>query len=84
VGFDEVAPTSRMGGKNDIIRRYKVGHPEVLTVMIGDGSSDLETREDVDLFIGFGGFVSRENVRRGSAEFITRLSDAQSLMQVLV
>lgn len=38
--------------------------------MVGDGSSDLATRDVVDLFVGFGGVVSRDRVRRDSAVFI--------------
>jgi len=80
LGYDEAAPTSRMGGKNDIIRRYKVGHRDVITVMIGDGSSDLETQEDVDLFIGYGGFTARENVRKEPRHFISELSAATEIL----
>lgn len=38
--------------------------------MIGDGSSDLATRDVVDLFVGYGGVVAREKVRNGSDVFI--------------
>ena len=30
--------------------------------MVGDGSSDLSTRDYVDLFVGFGGVIARDNV----------------------
>lgn len=41
--------------------------------MVGDGVSDLETRPEVDLFVGYGGFVSREKVEREAAVFIRSL-----------
>ena len=31
-------------------------------MLIGDGTSDLEARGAVDLFVGFGGIVARERV----------------------
>lgn len=38
--------------------------------MIGDGSSDLATRPVVDLFVGYGGVVSRTKVKNDSDVFI--------------
>ncbi len=38
--------------------------------MIGDGSSDLATRDVVDLFVGYGGVVARDKVRNESDVFI--------------
>jgi phosphoserine phosphatase len=39
-------------------------------LMVGDGASDLAARAVVDLFVGFGGVVSREKVRREAEAFI--------------
>ncbi|MGV2436438.1 MAG UNVERIFIED_CONTAM: hypothetical protein LVT10_17365 [Anaerolineae bacterium] len=44
-------------------------------LFIGDGASDLATRSVVDLFVGFGGVVARENVRKGADVWL----EAQSL-----
>ncbi len=41
-------------------------------VMIGDGISDLETKPDVDLMIGFGGVVEREKVKKGADLWLNR------------
>ncbi len=40
-------------------------------LMIGDGSSDLATKDDVDLFVGFGGVIAREAVRAQSDIFVS-------------
>ncbi|GAB1421318.1 hypothetical protein MASR2M15_14750 [Anaerolineales bacterium] len=62
-------PLTVSTGKPDIIKELtqnQVGRK----LMIGDGSSDLATRPMVDLFVGFGGVVSREKVKEGSEVFI--------------
>ena len=41
-------------------------------IMVGDGLSDLEARDVVDLFIGFGGAVYRSRVVSESPVYIPR------------
>jgi phosphoserine phosphatase len=48
--------------------------------MIGDGVSDLETKPVVDLFVGFGGFTTRDRVKRESEVFVTSLSAVTKLV----
>jgi len=72
-GFDERCPTSRMGGKIEVIQADREECAAEKVVMVGDGSSDLETQPFVDRFIGFGGFVARENVKRQAGAFVTEL-----------
>jgi phosphoserine phosphatase len=72
-GFDSSYPTTRSGGKPEVVRRLKAELGPGKVVMVGDGVSDLEALPEVDLFIGFGGFVSRERVRREAAAFVTSL-----------
>jgi phosphoserine phosphatase len=54
-------PLTIARGKIDIIRRIRQDH-RGRAMLIGDGTSDLEARVAVDLFIGFGGIVARERV----------------------
>jgi phosphoserine phosphatase len=63
LGYDRGYPTTRNLGKNEIIREWKRAMLPERVVMMGDGISDLETRPDVDLFIGFGGVAARDKVR---------------------
>jgi len=79
-GFDSSFPTTRSGGKPEIIRslRSQLGPDRV--VMVGDGASDLETLPDVDLFVGYGGYVARDKVKRGSPAFVTSLADLLPLV----
>jgi phosphoserine phosphatase len=63
-------PLTVSSGKPAIIQALAAGkHGRRL--MIGDGASDLATRPVVDLFVGFGGVVSREKVMKGSEIFVT-------------
>jgi phosphoserine phosphatase len=75
--YDE-GPLTVSSGKPDIIRQLAEGkHGRRL--MIGDGSSDLATRDVVDLFVGFGGVVARDRVQRESEAFIQSESIAPIL-----
>lgn len=73
-------PTTRNLGKNEVIRQWKAAMLPKHVVMIGDGISDLETRADVDLFIGYGGVVARAAVLAGANYWVTELLDSLDLM----
>ncbi|MFH1499111.1 MAG: HAD-IB family phosphatase [Verrucomicrobiota bacterium] len=79
-GFDEGYPTTRSGGKPEVVARLKAELAPERIVMVGDGVSDLETRPVVDLFIGFGRYVAREKVRAGAARFVTSLAQIPGLL----
>jgi len=74
-GYGEDYPTTRNGGKNEIIREWKDAMQPFKVIMVGDGVSDLETKPDVDLFIGFGGVVQRPVVRASADAWIEEMSD---------
>lgn len=78
----EPNPLTGTLGKNQIIaqiRAEKTGR----VVMIGDGLSDLEVAEDVDLFVGFGGAVHRQRVAADAPVYIHTLTLAPLLPLVL-
>jgi phosphoserine phosphatase len=79
-GFDSAFPSTRSGGKPEIIERLKAELRPEGVVMVGDGVSDLETAPVVNLFIGYGGYVSREPVKRQAKAFVTRLSEVPALL----
>ena len=79
-GFGEDYPTTRNLGKNEIIREWQCAMLPERCVMMGDGVSDLETKPDVDLFIGFGGVVVRPKVQMGCDYWVTDLSEHSELM----
>ncbi len=71
-GFKETCDPDLIGNKPNIIRKYLANQcqNECLTAMIGDSVSDMKCRGVVDLFIGFGGVVEREKVKKESEIYI--------------
>jgi phosphoserine phosphatase len=65
-------------GKNRIVAQIRALHPG-RAMMVGDGLSDLEASEEVDLFVGFGGAVYRKRVAEESPVYITSPSLAPVL-----
>ncbi|WP_240963692.1 HAD-IB family phosphatase [Luteolibacter luteus] len=74
-GYGVDYPTTRNGGKPEVIREWKKAMLPEVVVMMGDGVSDLEAKGEVDLFIGFGGVVAREAVRLGADAWLTDMAD---------
>lgn len=68
-------PTTRNLGKNEVIREWRAAMLPEQVVMIGDGVSDLETRPDVDLFIGYGGVITRRAVQEGADRWALDLKE---------
>ncbi len=66
--YDE-GPLTVSSGKSAIISELAGALPG-RRMMIGDGSSDLATKSDVDLFVGYGGVVARDRVRAESDIFL--------------
>jgi phosphoserine phosphatase len=79
-GYDSEYPSTRSGGKVDIVNRLRSEFRPEKVVMVGDGVSDLETVPVVDLFVGFGGFATRERVKREAKAFVTSLAAVADLL----
>ncbi len=62
-------PLTVSSGKPAIVRELAAGKSG-RKMMIGDGSSDLAARAEVDLFVGFGGVVTRQKVKDGADIFV--------------
>ena len=79
-GYDTTYPTTRSGGKPEIVKALKRELSPAEFVMVGDGASDLETKSVVDRFVGFGRYTPREKVRQEAHAFIYALD---SLLTIL-
>ena len=77
-GFEESHPNARNGGKPRLIQQLRAEHGFATAVMVGDGVSDLETKDSVERFIGYGGFTPRDKVRAEADVFVTSLADVVS------
>lgn len=82
-GYGADYPTTRNLGKNEVIREWKHAMLPARVAMMGDGISDLETKPDVDLFIGFGGVVARPKVAADSHHWIADLRNRSKLMDII-
>jgi len=80
-GFDATFPTTRSGGKPICIADLKRELSPSSVVMVGDGVSDLETIDNVDLFVGFGRYTERAKVKAAAKAFIYSLSDLSPLLR---
>jgi len=66
----DIAPTplAETNGKRQVIAQLAAG--EAHTLLVGDGVTDLEARDAVKLFVGFGGVARRERVAAEADVFI--------------
>ena len=80
-GFDAEELTSRDGGKPAVIQRLKDAHGYKTVVMFGDGATDMQARPPADAFVGFGGVVVRENVKKGSDWFVMDFKEVIDVLQ---
>lgn len=82
-GYGETYPTTRNLGKNEVIREWSLAMLPERVVMMGDGMSDMETKPDVDLFIGFGGVVSRPRVMEGADYWLADMNERSGLWNAI-
>ena len=82
-GYGEDYPTTRNLGKNEVIREWRNAMLPERVVMMGDGISDMETKPDVDVFIGFGGVVARPKVKEGSDHWFTDMHERAGLLAAM-
>lgn len=68
--FDRTSPMTRSGGKREWIREHDARLPR-RRLMVGDGVTDLETRDVVDCFAAFAGVVRRDMVVNAADRVIT-------------
>lgn len=80
LGYDAAFPTTRSGGKPEVIARLKSELNPVVTVMVGDGVSDLEAKGTADRFVGFGRYVTRAAVKERADSFIVSLDELLALL----
>lgn len=65
----EDSPLTISAGKPQIVKEL-AGDQWGRKLFIGDGMSDLHTKGNVDLFVGFGGVARREKVENGSDVYV--------------
>jgi phosphoserine phosphatase len=77
-GFDTASPLARSGGKREVIRSWR-GELPVPVMLVGDGATDLEAADDVEMFVAYAGVIDR-SVVTAAADAVVR---SHSLAPVL-
>jgi len=82
-GFDAERPLARSGGKAAVVRELREEAGPDVTIVVGDGVTDLEAWEAgaADRFIGFGGVAARAAVRERAPEWA---ADVEALRRLLL
>eukprot|EP00124_Ichthyophonus_hoferi_P001483 Ihof_evm8s78 gene=Ihof_evmTU8s78 len=75
LGHHEKEMTARSGGKTRTVNYLIVQKGHTGIVMIGDGVTDMEAKPPALLFIGFGGNVIREKVKKGADIFAMNMQE---------
>jgi len=83
-GFDPKEPTSRDGGKPNVIQRLKREHGYEHVIMIGDGVTDMQAKPPASAFIGFGGVTIRSAVKENADWFITEFLVWRDNLEMLI
>src|SRR5690242_18600374 len=78
--FDAASPLAATGGKRVAIERWNVNRP---AMMVGDGTTDLEARPAVDLFVAFAGVVERPGVVQ-AADVVIRANSLAPLLPLVL
>lgn len=79
--FNHQSPLANSGGKGRLIEQLKKHYPSVMHV--GDGANDLDAKEHVARFVGYGGVFFRESIRKQSDFYICSESLAPILALAL-
>lgn len=77
-GWQEDSPLARAGGKLALLRSLADVLPRPV-LLVGDGATDLEARDAVDLFVAYAGVVERPNVT-AAADVVIRSASLAPLL----
>ena len=81
LGFDSDYPTTRNGGKPELLKKVAKNTSAEHVVMVGDGVSDLETFGIADRFIGFTRYAARQQILENSPHIASELSQVLDILK---
>lgn len=77
-GYDTNSPLARAGGKAEVMVRWRRAGP-IPMLLVGDGATDLEARDAVEVFVAFAGVVERAAVT-AAADVVVRASSLAPIL----
>mmetsp|Transcript_20985 Transcript_20985/g.52056 ORF Transcript_20985/g.52056 Transcript_20985/m.52056 type:complete len:355 (+) Transcript_20985:145-1209(+) len=82
-GFCSDEPTSQDMGKPKALEGIQKEHPSYKKiVMVGDGATDAQAKPPAKAFIGFGGVIEREPVKKQADWFVTSFDDMTQIVEM--
>jgi phosphoserine phosphatase len=81
IDFSHTSPLINSNGKRVIVEEIKKKHKKI--AYIGDGLNDLEVKDLVTRFIGYGGVFYRDNIKAACQFYLKSLSMASLLPLIL-
>jgi len=81
IDFDHDSLLTNPGGKGYLVEQMKQQYPSVMH--IGDGVNDLDAKDHVTRFVGYGGIFFRDSIQKQSDFYIRSLSLAPVLALAL-
>jgi phosphoserine phosphatase len=68
--FNPDQPLAKENGKLEVIKQIKSTHKPKKIYFVGDSYSDMKVTPEVTKFIGFGGVIEREKVRKEAKYYV--------------
>jgi phosphoserine phosphatase len=81
-GYDAASPLARAGGKAEILGGWRATMPAPM-MLVGDGATDAEAKDAVDVFVAYCGLVERPVVVAAADAVVRSLSLAPVLALAL-
>lgn len=82
-GYGKEYPTTRSGGKPEIVAQLRQEYSPRQIVFVGDGVSDLETKPHVDLFVACTAVEQRKAVVEGADALLAQFQDLPAILAKL-
>jgi len=76
------SPTTRNGGKPEIIKNLIEKYNPETSIMVGDGVSDLECQGIATKFIGYGEYEIRSKVKERAELFALNFEELTNILQI--
>lgn len=79
-GYDVNQVLIQNDGKGRVVDKLKTLYPNTHIVHIGDNMTDQSTQGHADMFIGYGGVIEREEVKKSSKHYVHTFKEIEELL----
>ena len=80
-GYDIDQVLIQDGGKGRVVDKLKSLYPNTHIVHIGDNMTDQSTQGHADMFIGYGGVIEREEVKKASTNYAYNFDEVEEYLK---